>query len=124
LPGGSQQNTTPAQFAARLQQAAQAEAQRSTPAPKTSAPSSTPKPAGPRATPPSQMIPSWLPDWYRSMWQNQYPQTSSVSQNDNSVTIAGDIHIHTAATDSQAIAREIHGAIADQMIAQSNTGLS
>ena len=42
--------------------------------------------------------------------------------NSNTTTV-GQINIHTAATDANAIAKEIHGAISDHMIAQSNVGL-
>ena len=134
LPGGSQQNTTPAQFAARLQQAARAEAMRApaptsaqttTPAgPRATTPSQTTTPAGPRATTPSQTIPAWLPDWYRSLWQNQHSALSNSSSTHSNTTTVGQINIHTAATDARAIAKEIHGAISDHMIAQSNTGLT
>ena len=126
LPGGSQQNTTPAQFAARLQQAARAEASRTRPAPTpaiTDVQNNAPKLAGPRATTSSQTIPAWLPDWYRSLWQNQHPAPVNSSSMNSNTTTVGQINIHTAATDANAIAKEIHGAISDHMIAQSNIGL-
>ena len=50
---------------------------------------------------------------------------SHASSNDNSIALTvGTINVHTAATNASGIAKEIHGAISDQMIAQANRGLA
>jgi hypothetical protein len=51
--------------------------------------------------------------------------TGNTSTQSSSTSLdIGQITIHTAATDAHSIAKEIHGAISDHMIAQSNTGLT
>lgn len=124
LPGGKQQNTSPAQWMQRLNRG------------RSSTPNGVPRPGpifGPQ-TPkpvvsdsaldshvllrPDQLDPALLPGP-----RARVPAAGS-GVNDNSTSMQIDnLNVHTMATDSKGIARDIHRDLADEMIVQSNRGL-